>query len=187
MSQENSKENQISISAAYRFADFELFPKERMLKCRGDLVSLAPKTFDALLCLVSRAGHLISKAELINTLWPSTHVSEANLTNLIVSLRKVVGHSAISTVSKHGYRFVTPVEGEPEAGPLNYQRFVRAKELTLQRSVTSLAQAKHLYWVCLAENPAFAPAWAWLGRCCWQLAKLGRGPSTEAELALPAL
>src|SRR5206468_6079374 len=69
--------------------------------------------------------------------------------------------------------------GEPEAGALNYQRFVRAKELTVQRSVTSLAQAKHLYWICLAENPAFAPAWAWLGRCCWQLAKLGRGPSTE--------
>ncbi|MFL6415467.1 MAG: hypothetical protein ACJ74Y_07340 [Bryobacteraceae bacterium] len=80
-----------------------------------------------------------------------------------------------------------PVEGEPGAGPLSYQRFVRAKELTVQRAVTSLAQAKDLYWICLAENPAFAPAWAWLGRCCWQLAKFRRGSFTDVELAVAAL
>lgn len=187
MSQVNSNENQSSQSPAYRFGDFELSPKERMLKSRGELVPLPPKAFDALLYLVSKAGHLVSKAELTNTLWPSTHVSEANLTNLIVSLRKIVGRDAISTVSKHGYRFVASVEGEPGAGASSYGRFVRAKELTVQRGLPSLAQAKDLYWICLTENPAFAPAWAWLGRCCWLLGKFSRGASSDVELAVAAL
>ena len=46
-------------------------------------------------------------------LWPDVHVSERNLTNLIVRLRKILGRDAIRTVSKHGYRFELPVSGEP--------------------------------------------------------------------------
>ena len=72
-----------------------------------------PKTFDALFYLVRNAEHLVSKRDLMDTLWPSTFVSEANLTNTVVSLRKVLGQDAIRTVSKHGYRFVLPVQGEP--------------------------------------------------------------------------
>ncbi len=108
-----SKKNQSSAETAYRFADFELHPADRLLKKSGTPVSLQPKAFDALLCLVRRAKHLVSKQELTHTLWPNIHVSEANLTNTIVSLRKIVGRDAIATASKHGYRFELPVEGEP--------------------------------------------------------------------------
>ena len=108
-----SKENQSSIDTAYRFGDFELHPRERLLKRGGEPVPLQPKIFDALLCLVGKAEHLVSKQELTDALWPSIHVSESNLTNTIVSLRKIVGHGAIRTVSKHGYRFLLPVAGEP--------------------------------------------------------------------------
>jgi DNA-binding winged helix-turn-helix (wHTH) protein len=66
---------------------------------------MQPKAFDALLCLVRRADRLVSKQELVLILWPSVHVTEANLTNTIVSLRKIVGREAIRTASKHGYRF----------------------------------------------------------------------------------
>ena len=61
--------------------------------------------FDALLLLVRNAEHLVSKRELMDALWPSTFVTEANLTNMIVSLRKIVARDSIQTVSKHGYRF----------------------------------------------------------------------------------
>jgi tetratricopeptide (TPR) repeat protein len=43
--------------------------------------------------------------------------------------------------------------------------------------------ARDLYWTCLAENPSFAPAWAWLGRCCWFLDKFTHSSSVVAELA----
>jgi DNA-binding winged helix-turn-helix (wHTH) protein len=172
-----SKKNQSSFETAYRFADFELYPGDRLLKRAGNPVPLQPKAFDALLCLVRRAQHLVSKEELIHTLWPSVHVSEANLTNTIVGLRKIVGRNAICTVSKHGYRFELPVEGEPGVGRATYERFVRAKELTVQRSVESMLLARDLYWTCLAEDPGFAAGWAWLGRCCWFLDKFGGNSS----------
>ena len=133
MAQGNSKENQSSQESAYRFGHFELHPDERLLKADGEPVALQPKVFDALLCLVRKAERLVSKQELRDSLWPSVHVSEANLTNVIVSLRKIVGPDAIHTVSKYGYRFVLPVTGEPGVTRSAYEKFARAKELTAQR------------------------------------------------------
>lgn len=178
-----SKKIQSSVDTAYRFSDFELQPGERLLKRAGIPVPLQPKAFDALLCLVRRAEHLVSKQELIHTLWPSVHVSEANLTNTIVNLRKIVGRDTIRTVSKHGYRFELPVAGEPGVARAAYEKFTRAKELTAQRSLESMYLARDLYWTCLAEDPGFAPAWAWLGRCCWFLGKFSIRTSANLELA----
>ncbi len=86
------------------FGDFELYPSERQLTQRSKAVSLPPKTFDALLIFVRNAEHLVHRNQLIEALWPDTFVTDANLTNVIVSFRKVLGREAIQTVSKHGYR-----------------------------------------------------------------------------------
>src|ERR1700722_17562010 len=186
MAQGFSKENQSPVEPAYRFGRFELNAAERLLTQAGEPVPMQPKAFDALLCLVRRADRLVSKQELVKILWPSVHVMEANLTNTIVNLRKIVGRDAIRTVSKHGYRFELPVTGEPGIAPAAYEKFARAKELTAQRSLDSMTLARHLYWICLAEDPTFAPAWAWLGRCCWFLDKFSDSSSTNLELAQAA-
>jgi DNA-binding winged helix-turn-helix (wHTH) protein len=62
-----SKKNQSPAETAYRFANFELHPADRLLKKSGNRVPLQPKAFDALLCLVRRAKHLVSKQELTHT------------------------------------------------------------------------------------------------------------------------
>jgi DNA-binding SARP family transcriptional activator len=139
--------------------------------------------FDGLLHLVRNAGHLVSKRELMDSLWPSTFVSEANLTNTIVGLRKVLGPDAIKTVSKYGYRFALPVQGEPGIVRETYEKFSRAKELVARKSLESMTQARELLWICLAEDPTFASAWAWLGRCCWFLGKFGRESRVDVELS----
>jgi DNA-binding winged helix-turn-helix (wHTH) protein len=182
MAQGFSKKNQSMIETAYRFGDFALYPRDRRLNRGAASIALQPKAFDALLCLVRGAEHMVSKQELRQTLWPDVHVSERNLTNLIVSLRKILGPDAIKTVSKHGYRLELPVSGEPGVRRETYEKFVRARELTTQRSLESMLLARDLYWTCLAENPNFAPAWAWLGRCCWFLAKF-----THSSSVIPAL
>jgi DNA-binding winged helix-turn-helix (wHTH) protein/tetratricopeptide (TPR) repeat protein len=187
MFSEFSKENQSMAETAYRFGAFQLSPRDRLLTIDGDTIALQPKAFDALLCLVRRAKHLVSKQELTKLLWPDVHVSDANLTNTIVSLRKIVGRDAIRTVSKHGYRFEFPVSGEPGVARTTYERFVRAKELTAQRSLESMILARDLYWTCLAEDPGFAPAWAWLGRCCWFLGKFSAGSAANVDMARAAL
>jgi DNA-binding winged helix-turn-helix (wHTH) protein len=184
---ENSKEIQTTTGTPYRFGEFELHPAERLLARNRNPVPLPPKAFDALLCLVRNAEHLVRKNELMESLWPSTYVSEANLTNTIVSLRKVLGPEAIQTVSRHGYRFMLPVQGEPGIARRTYDKFVLAKELIRERSLESITRAREFLWLCLAEDPGFAPAWAWLGRCCWMLAKLGGNGSATVELADAAL
>ncbi len=155
----------------YVFGDFSLSPGERRLFQANRDVVLPPKAFDALLLLVRLHGALVSRDEIIRTLWPSVHVAEANLTNIIVLLRKLLGKEAIQTVSKFGYRFSLPVTAEPDKKQSVYANFVRAKELATQRSPESLTSARELLWICLAEDPSFAPAWAWLGRTCRLLQK----------------
>jgi len=183
MKQGLSKKNQSAAETAYRFGEFALYPDDRLLKRGRDSIALQPKLFDALLCLVNGAEHMVSKQELRKALWPDVHVSERNLTNLIVGLRKILGRDAIRTVSKHGYRFELPVSGQPGVAQETYEKFTRARELTMQRSLESMLLARDLYWTCLAENPGFAPAWAWLGRCCWFLDKFTHSNSVLPELA----
>jgi tetratricopeptide (TPR) repeat protein len=150
-------------------------------------VRLSPKTFDALLLLVRNAERLVLRQRLIEMLWPDTFVTEANLTNIIVTLRKVLGAEAIQTVSKYGYRFTLPVVGEPGIDPTSYGCFMRGKELAVKRSLESMATARDLFSLCVTNDPTFAASWAWLGRCCRFLEKLGPEASINPDLAEASL
>ena len=180
--QRNSKENHSTPADAYRFDEFELIPSERQLRKRGKPVALPPKAFDALLIFVGNAEQLVRRDELIDRLWPDTYVTDTNLTNTIVTLRKVIGRDAIQTVSKFGYRFCVPVLGEPGIPAPTYARFLEAKALTAVRSLESMARARDLFAVCVAQDPTFAAAWAWLGRCARFLEKFTAG-SANLDLA----
>ncbi|HVT31090.1 MAG TPA: winged helix-turn-helix domain-containing protein [Rhodanobacteraceae bacterium] len=98
----------------YRFGEFELDPGERRLLMHGVAITLTPKVFDTLVLLVERAGHAVSKDELMHALWPRGFVDESNLTKHIWLIRKALGGEnearCIETVPKLGYRFVAPVE-----------------------------------------------------------------------------
>src|SRR5579862_4043527 len=98
----------------YRFAGFTLEPAERRLSESGNPVALTPKVFDTLVLLVERAGHVVSKDELMKALWPRGYVDESNLTKHIWVIRRALGdgeHDSpfVETVPKVGYRFVAPV------------------------------------------------------------------------------
>lgn len=173
-------------SGAYRFGSFELHPSERQLYSKNERVALTPKAFDALLLLVANAERLVRKDELIHALWPDTFVEEANLTNIIVTLRKILGRTAIETVWKFGYRFSLPVIGEPGIDPDIYATFVHAKQTFAVRSVESAASARDLFALCVTKDPTFAAAWAWLGRCYRFLEKFGVNPSVNVDLARAA-
>lgn len=99
----------------YRFGEFELSPRDRMLSCDGRRVALTPRMFDLLLALVQADGHLLSKETLLETVWSDAAVEEGNLNRTISALRKALGENRnevryIETVPKAGYRFVAPVE-----------------------------------------------------------------------------
>ena len=100
----------------YRFGSFELQPDNRRLLKDGETISLRPRAFDLLAALVERAGHLLTKDELLAQVWPKMVVEEAALHVQVSALRKVLGADAITTVSGRGYQFTLPVtKGDGEA------------------------------------------------------------------------
>src|SRR5262245_44043719 len=98
----------------YEFGPFRLEVAERLLLRDAEPVPLTPKSFELLLALVERHGHIVEKQDLMQTVWPDTFVEETNLTKNIFILRHVLGESDngqkyIETIPKRGYRFVAPV------------------------------------------------------------------------------
>jgi len=103
------------------FGPFELDVERHLLTRSGSALGLPPKCFD-LLCLFARSnGGVLEKERLMRELWPDTFVEEANLSNMIALLRKLLGDSPsrsqyIQTVPKVGYRFAMPVNVASRGG-----------------------------------------------------------------------
>ena len=98
----------------YAFGEFRLDSVERALFHGSELVCLTPKALETLSALVRRAGHVVSKEELMQEVWPDTFVEEGNLKVNVSVLRKALGegsngHAFIETVPRRGYRFIAPV------------------------------------------------------------------------------
>jgi len=102
----------------YRFGRFDLRPGAQRLLVDGAAATLGPRAFDLLLALVERAGQLVSKAELLERVWPGVIVEENNLQVQVSALRKILGPDAIATVPGRGYRFTLPVEAPDSLRPL---------------------------------------------------------------------
>ncbi|MEW6269859.1 MAG: AAA family ATPase, partial [Thermodesulfobacteriota bacterium] len=76
-------------------------------------LELTPKEFAVLRHLVERAGRLVTKAELLDSVWDAV-VSESALTSCIRDLRRALADSSrvplyIETVHRRGFRFIGPV------------------------------------------------------------------------------
>src|SRR3979490_1368017 len=71
-------------------------------------IKLRPKPFEALKYLVQNPGRLISKTELIQTIWPDTAVTDDSLVQCLMEVRRALGDEAqqiIKTVPRRGYIF----------------------------------------------------------------------------------
>ncbi len=103
-------------SVCYRFGRFELQPDERRLLAAGAPVRVGPRAFDLLIALIERSGHLVTKDELLERVWPKVVVEENTLQVHISALRKILEPNAIATVPGRGYRF-TPEVAHVSATP----------------------------------------------------------------------
>jgi TolB-like protein/DNA-binding winged helix-turn-helix (wHTH) protein/Tfp pilus assembly protein PilF len=104
-------------AGVYRFGSFRLEAAERLFLRAGEAVPLPPKAFDVLVTLVSRAGRLVTKEDLLKEVWRDTVVEEANLSYTVSLLRKALGDDSdipryIETVPRRGYRFVARLESD---------------------------------------------------------------------------
>ena len=106
----------------YRFDEFQIDARKRVLLREGRPVTLNSKAFDLLLALATSGGRELSKDELMELVWRDQIVEENNLAVHIYNLRKILGerkdeHRYIITIPGVGYRFVADVNetaSEPE-------------------------------------------------------------------------
>lgn len=99
----------------FRLGEWLVHPDRNLLESAADSRRLEPLTMDVLAELAGRGGEVVSKDELIDSVWEGRIISEGTLTNTVAELRRALGDDArnprfIETVPKRGYRLVCPME-----------------------------------------------------------------------------
>lgn len=95
-----------NFALTYRFRGFILDVGRGRLQRDGDELVMRPKSLALLVFLVRNADRLLSKEEIIDTIWPNVFVTENSLTQCIRDIRRILGdtdQSLIKTVPRRGY------------------------------------------------------------------------------------
>jgi TolB-like protein len=98
----------------FYFTDHVLDTSRRELRRREEAIAVEPQVFDLLVHLLESRDHVVTKDDLIASIWGGRIVSESTLTSRINAARKAVGDSGrdqnlIRTIARKGFRFVGEV------------------------------------------------------------------------------
>jgi TolB-like protein/tetratricopeptide (TPR) repeat protein len=98
----------------YLFEEYAFDTDRRELHRGADVVSVAPQVFDLLDYLIRNRERVVSKDDLIKTIWNGRSVSDAALTTRLNAARTAIGDSGdeqrlIKTLPRKGFRFVGTV------------------------------------------------------------------------------
>jgi DNA-binding winged helix-turn-helix (wHTH) protein len=97
--------------ARYRFREFVLSPRRRVLIRDGREQPLIPRYFDLLVFLVEHRHEAVHRRDIFDRVWSDVVVSDSALSQAVRTIRRTLGDDSreprfIRTVSRHGYRFV---------------------------------------------------------------------------------
>jgi DNA-binding winged helix-turn-helix (wHTH) protein/serine/threonine protein kinase len=143
----------------WRFADYEFDELGRELRVKGRPVDLESKPLDILLQLLLHAGEVVTKEELLESVWPDVVVVDGSLATAVSKLRKAMGdeeHPAIVTVPRVGYRLGVPVYCKTVAASAGPELGFKAGDTVPGREQWRLTRAMEVSGsseVWLAENP----------------------------------
>jgi DNA-binding winged helix-turn-helix (wHTH) protein len=98
----------------FRFGDARLDVERRQLLRDDREQPLQPKAFDLLRILIDARPKVLTKAEIMDLIWPDTYVAEANVSILITEIRAALADPAreprcIKTHFAIGYSFIAEV------------------------------------------------------------------------------
>jgi TolB-like protein len=110
----------------FLFSDHRLDTDRRELRRGSEAIAVEPQVFDLLVYLVENRDRVVSKNDLLASIWGGRIVSDSTLTSRINAARKAVGDSGdaqklIRTIARKGIRFVGDVRvagggGQPRTG-----------------------------------------------------------------------
>lgn len=99
----------------FRVGEFLIESELNRITASEQSSRVEPKVMQVLLCLVDHAGEVVTKEQLIRTVWADTFVTDDVLTRSISELRKAFqDHSKephyIQTIPRSGYRLIAKIE-----------------------------------------------------------------------------
>jgi Tol biopolymer transport system component/DNA-binding winged helix-turn-helix (wHTH) protein len=110
----------------YNFGSYALDTRHRIVRHGDRILDLTPKQFQTLLVLVENHDRIMSKEELLESIWPEHFVEESNVIQNICVLRKQLGENVqgqkfIETFPRRGYKFSerVAVVREPHSGAIS--------------------------------------------------------------------
>jgi adenylate cyclase len=144
------------VDVLFSFADHTVDLDRRELRRGSELVPVEPQVFDLLTYLIQNRDRVVSKDDLIASVWGGRIVSESTLTSRINAARKAVCDNGeqqrlIRTIARKGIRFVAEVS--ESAGPPATMVTADASRVAPSSSAASRAEDNSLP---LPDKPSVA-------------------------------
>lgn len=146
----------------YRFLDYELDVAGQRLAHRGAVIAVRPKTLATLCYLIENRHRLVTKDDLLDSIWADADVQDQAVFQSISELRSIfAGESCIETVRGRGYRWTVQLRS-PESPPRSYwsrRRTVLAASLSAVVVVITVGLfLKQPQSVSVVINPITSPS-----------------------------
>lgn len=181
----------------YVFGPFEFDPGRRRLVSAGELLALSDRQCAVLHLLVAKAGHIVSKDDLLNAGWNDVAVGDNSLEQVISSLRRVLarggeGSGYIETVPRRGYRFADTVTRaaarETDAGLeallAPHRAFVEGRAALETLEPGKVARARAVFESALERTPEYPSAHLGLANACVMQFEMTRSDLTPDRESL---
>lgn len=162
----------MSLGTIYQFGAFRLDAAARTLTADERLVLLTPKAVETLRVLVDRHPRVVTRDELLQTVWNGRWVEEGVISVNVALLRRALSDAgltnAIETVPKRGYRFLPAVTRVASAGSrsgraaVSRRLYLEGRYFWSRRTEAMLAKAAACFEQAAEQDPHCALAYAGL-------------------------
>jgi TolB-like protein/tetratricopeptide (TPR) repeat protein len=103
----------------FHFSDYVLDSGRRELRCGDRSIEVEPQVLDLLIYLMRNNDRVITKDDLIESVWGGRIVSDTTLTSRIYAARRAIGDSGrnqqlIRTIARKGLRFIGDLRVQPD-------------------------------------------------------------------------
>lgn len=147
----------------HSFGEFVLDVDRGALLKDGTEVRLRPQSFSVLCHLVEHCGRLVTRDELLETVWGNTVVTDGSLTQCLIDVRRAIGDDSrklIRTVPRRGYIFEAPVqvaEASPAAASTLPERAIAPRHLAAAFILVVVVAVAAAWWVIPRAGSPDAP------------------------------
>jgi DNA-binding winged helix-turn-helix (wHTH) protein len=130
----------LKIANGFRFGDWEVLPRENLLRRGNERRKVEPKVMRLLVLLAGRSDSPWTKDDLMDELWPAADAGESSLTRAISELRRALGDKRsgaryIDTIQNVGYKAIAslrPLDATTVAGAEGLRRPAAVREGSIE-------------------------------------------------------